>query len=57
MKLGISSVNMLHTGKDFQIKVNTKVLGLINQGEKIPKRNLVNRLLDLIKGTDLITQE
>jgi hypothetical protein len=49
MKLGILSVNMLHTGKDFQIKVNTKVLGLINPGEKIPKKNLVNKLLYLIR--------
>jgi 5-methylcytosine-specific restriction endonuclease McrA len=33
------------------------LLGLINPGEKIPRRNLVNRLLDLIKGTNLFTQE
>jgi hypothetical protein len=33
------------------------LLGLINPGEEIPKRNLVNRLLDLIKGTNLFTQE
>jgi hypothetical protein len=32
------------------------LLGLINLGEGIPKRNLVNRLLDL-KGTNLFTQE
>jgi hypothetical protein len=31
------------------------LLGLINPGEEIPKRNLVNRLLDLIKGTYLHT--
>jgi hypothetical protein len=33
------------------------LLGLINPGEEIPKRNLVNRLLDLIKGTNLFAQE
>jgi hypothetical protein len=33
------------------------LLGLINPGEEIPKGNLVNRLLDLIKGTNLFTQE
>jgi hypothetical protein len=33
------------------------LLGLINPGEEIPKRNLVNRLLDLIKGTNLFIQE
>jgi hypothetical protein len=33
------------------------LLGLINPGEEIPKRNLVNRLLDLIKGTNLFTQK
>jgi hypothetical protein len=32
------------------------LLGLINLGDEIPK-NLVNRLLDLIKGTNLFTQE
>jgi hypothetical protein len=32
------------------------ILGLINLGVEIPK-NLVNRLLDLIKGTNLFTQE
>jgi hypothetical protein len=33
------------------------LLGLINPGEEIPKRNLMNRLLDLIKGTYVFTQE
>jgi hypothetical protein len=33
------------------------LLGLINPVEEIPKRNLVNRLLALIKGTNLFTQE
>jgi hypothetical protein len=33
------------------------LLGLINPTEEIPKRNLVNRLLDLIKGIKLFTQE
>jgi hypothetical protein len=33
------------------------LLGLINPREEIPKRNLENRLLDLIKGTNLFTQE
>jgi hypothetical protein len=33
------------------------LLGLINPGEEIPNSNLVNRLLDLIKGTNLFTQE
>jgi hypothetical protein len=33
------------------------LLGLINPGEEIPRRNLVNRLLDLIEGTNLFTQE
>jgi hypothetical protein len=34
------------------------LLGLINPGDGMPKRNLVNRLLDLmIKGTNLFTQE
>jgi hypothetical protein len=33
------------------------LLGLIKPGEEIPKRNLVNRLLDLIKGTNFFTQE
>jgi hypothetical protein len=33
------------------------LLGLVNPGEKIPRRNLVKRLLDLIKGTNLFTQE
>jgi hypothetical protein len=32
-------------------------LGLIHPGDEIPKTNLVNRLLDLIKGTNLFTQE
>jgi hypothetical protein len=32
-------------------------LGLINPGKKIPKKNLVNGLLALIKGTNLFTQE
>jgi hypothetical protein len=32
-------------------------MGLVNPGEKIPRRNLVKRLLDLIKGTNLFTQE
>jgi hypothetical protein len=29
----------------------------MNPGEEIPIKNLVNRLLDLVKGTDLFTQE
>jgi hypothetical protein len=33
------------------------LLGFINPGEEIPKRNVLNRLLDLIKGTNLFTQE
>jgi hypothetical protein len=33
------------------------LLGFVNPGEKIPRRNLVKRLLDLIKGTNLFTQE
>jgi hypothetical protein len=33
------------------------LLGVVNPGEKIPRRNLVKRLFDLIKGTDLFTQE
>jgi hypothetical protein len=33
------------------------LLGLINPGEEIPRKNLVNRLLDLIKGTNLFTHE
>jgi hypothetical protein len=33
------------------------LLGLINPGEEIPKKNLVNRLLRLIKGTNVFTQE
>jgi hypothetical protein len=33
------------------------LLGFINPGEKIPRRNLVKRLLDFIKGTNLFTQE
>jgi RNA polymerase subunit RPABC4/transcription elongation factor Spt4 len=33
------------------------LLGLINPGEEIPKRNLMNRLLDLVKGTYVFTQE
>jgi hypothetical protein len=33
------------------------LLGLINPGEEIPNSNLVKRLLDLIKGTNLFTQE
>jgi hypothetical protein len=33
------------------------LLGLINPGEEIPKKNLVNRLLVVIKGTNLFTQE
>jgi hypothetical protein len=33
------------------------LLELVNPGEKIPRRNLVKRLLDLIKGTNLFTQE
>jgi hypothetical protein len=32
-------------------------LGLINPGEEIPTKNMVNRLFDLIKGTNLIIQE
>jgi hypothetical protein len=32
-------------------------MGLVNPGEKIPRRNLVKRLLDLIKGTNLFTQK
>jgi hypothetical protein len=33
------------------------LLGFINPGEEIPKRNLVNRLLDLITGTNIFTRE
>jgi hypothetical protein len=33
------------------------ILGLINPAEKIPMRNLVKRLSDLIKGTNLFSQE
>jgi hypothetical protein len=33
------------------------LLRCINPGEEIPKKNLVNRLLDQIKGTNLFTQE
>jgi hypothetical protein len=33
------------------------LLGLVNPGEEIPKKNLVNRLLDLIQGTNLCTEE
>jgi hypothetical protein len=33
------------------------LLGLINPGEEIPKKNPVNRLLDLIMGTHFFTQE
>jgi hypothetical protein len=33
------------------------LLGLINPEEEIPKKNLVNRLFDLMKGTNLFTQE
>jgi hypothetical protein len=33
------------------------LLGFVNPGEKIPRRNLVKRLVDLIKGTNLFTQE
>jgi hypothetical protein len=33
------------------------LLGIINLGEEIPMKNLVNRLLDLIKGTNLFTHE
>jgi hypothetical protein len=33
------------------------LLELVNPGEKIPRRNLVKRLLDLTKETNLFTQE
>jgi hypothetical protein len=33
------------------------LLGITNLGEEIPMKNLVNRLLDLIKGTNLFAQE
>jgi hypothetical protein len=33
------------------------LLGFLNPWKKIPRRNLVKRLLDLIKGTKLFTQE
>jgi hypothetical protein len=33
------------------------LLGIINPGEEIPMKNLMNRLLDLIKGTNLFTHE
>jgi hypothetical protein len=33
------------------------ILGLINPMEKIPRRNLVKRLSDLFKGTNLFSQE
>jgi hypothetical protein len=29
----------------------------MNPGEEIPKKNVVSRLLDLIRGTNLFTQE
>jgi hypothetical protein len=32
------------------------LLGLTNPGQEIPMKNLVNRLLDLIKGTNLFTR-
>jgi hypothetical protein len=35
----------------------TPLLGFANPGEKIPRRNLVKRLLDPIKGTNLFTQQ
>jgi hypothetical protein len=31
------------------------LLGFVNPGEEIPERNLMNRLLDRIKGTNLFT--
>jgi hypothetical protein len=37
--------------------VSANLLGLMNPGKEIPKRNLANRLLDLIKGTNPFTQE
>jgi hypothetical protein len=33
------------------------LLRLTNPGEEIPKKNLVNSFLDLIKGSNLLTQE
>jgi hypothetical protein len=33
------------------------LLGLLNPGEKIRRRYLVKRLLDLIKGMNVFTQE
>jgi hypothetical protein len=33
------------------------LLELVNPGKKIPRRNLVKWLLDLIKGTNLFTQK
>jgi hypothetical protein len=39
------------------LAVGDLILGLVNPGEEIPKRNLVHRLLDVIKGTNVFTQE
>jgi hypothetical protein len=33
------------------------LLGLIKSGKEIPKKNLVSRLLKLVKGTNPFTQE
>jgi hypothetical protein len=33
------------------------LIGLINPGEETSVKNLMDRLLDLIKGTDLFTHE
>jgi hypothetical protein len=33
------------------------LLGITNQGEEIPTKNLVKTILVLIKGTNLFTQE
>jgi hypothetical protein len=41
----------------FHIVFECEVLAFVNPVEKISGRNLVKRLLDLSKGTNLFTQE
>jgi dethiobiotin synthetase len=50
---------IFHTVFECEVMAHRRfnLLGLINPGEEIPKKNLVNRLFDLIKGTNLFTQE
>jgi hypothetical protein len=38
-------------------RLQFNLLGLTNPGEEIPMKNLMNRLLDLIKGTNLFAQK